>query len=87
MTKQRGGGAFLAGAAVGAMLAGGVALAQGYQVLVGQHYGVARGQTATLFCATTNGAPEARGGPLVQQTRVTVGTTANVAVVYVTCHN
>ncbi|WPB84193.1 hypothetical protein [Sediminicoccus rosea] len=85
MLKERRGGAFIAGAAVGAILAGGVALAQGQQVLQGQSYAVARGQTATLFCATSNGAPQPRGAPLVQQARIAVGTTANVAVVHVTC--
>ncbi|UPY39073.1 hypothetical protein [Sediminicoccus sp. KRV36] len=77
--------AFVAGAAVGAILAGGFAFAQGQQVLQGQSYGVARGQTATLFCVTSNGAPQTRGAPLAQQARITVGTTANVAVVHVTC--
>jgi hypothetical protein len=84
MQKQRC-GIFVAGAAVGAILAGGVALAQGHQVLQGQSYGLARGQTATLFCVTANGAPQPRGAPLIQQARSTVGTTANVAVVHVTC--
>ncbi|MBS7791865.1 hypothetical protein KTR66_17830 [Roseococcus sp. SDR] len=84
MTKRRC-GSFIAGAAAGAILAGGFALAQGQQVLQGQNYGLARGNTATLFCLTSNGAPQPRGTPLVQQARIAVGTTANVAVVHVTC--
>lgn len=84
MGRQRGGG-FVAGAAMGAILAGGFAFAQGQQVLQGQSYGVARGQTATLFCVASNGTPQTRGAPLVQQARATIGTTANVAVVNVTC--
>ena len=85
MRKMRGLSVFAGGLAAGAILAGGLAMAQGYQVLQGQSYGLARGQTASLFCVTSQRAPQPRGAPLVQQDRITVGTTANVAVVHVTC--
>lgn len=85
MMTLRGLGVFTAGAAAGAVLAGGLAWAQSQQILQGQNYGVARGQTATLFCVTANGAPQTRGAPLIQQARIAVGATANVAVAHVTC--
>ncbi|WP_376087976.1 hypothetical protein ACE7GA_15280 [Roseomonas sp. CCTCC AB2023176] len=75
---------FLCGVLVGLGLAASVALAQAVSVLRDAPYGIAPGQTASLFCSLWDGSPRRNSEPLVQRNTITVAN-GPMRVAMVTC--